>query len=157
MPPCWRGVSSGSAIEEIIPGTGAGAVHPCLCPAVASSIQRFFAVAPGNASRPSGRWVAPARRTPLIVTAKPAAAALAGAGRAGLGSGWWVPVRPLLSYWRKSDDATLCGAIIKGRDHAGRTGGKWDSSRHVLVRRWDLLHVVWWRWGSLMEKNEVQG
>lgn len=157
-PPCRRGVSSsGSAIKEIIPGTGARAVHPCSCPAVAAPIQRFLAVAPGNASRPSGRWVSPARRTPLIVAAKAAAAALAGAGRAGLGSGWRVPVRPLLSYWLKSDDATLCGAIIKGRDHAGRTGGIWDNSRHVLVRRWDLLHVVWRRLGNLLGKNEVQG
>lgn len=87
------------------------------------------------------------------MAAEPAAAALAGAGRAGLGSGWWDPVHPLLSDWRKSDDATLCGAIVKGRDHAGRTGGKWDSSRHVMVRGRDLMQVIWWRRGSLMEKK----
>lgn len=152
-PPCWRGVVSGSTVEQIVPGAGAGAVHARSCPAVASSIQWVCTVGPGNVSRPGGWRVSPASCTALIAAAKSAAAALAGARRAGLGSRWWIPVWPLLSNWWQSDDATLYGGIIEGRDHTGRTGGKWDGRRHMLVRRWDLLHVVWWRWRDLMETN----
>lgn len=150
VPRCWRRVvSSGPAVKNVIPGTGAGAVQASSCPAATMSVQWILAVAPGNASRP-GRWrVTPTCSTSLVTTAEATAAALAGARGASLGCRGWDSNRLLLSYWWKCDNASLSRAIIKGRDHTGRSRGKRDGVGHVLGRRWHLLHVVWWRWHLL--------
>ena len=60
----------------------------------------------------------------------------------------------LLLYWCKCDDTTLHWAVVKGRDHAGRAGGKRDGDGHVLGGRGDLLPVGGWRWLGLRGRRD---
>ena len=146
----WGVVCPGPAVEQVIPGTGAGMLHASSWPGVTLCVQGVLAAAPGHAPRSGGWGVTPTWYASLIAAAEATAAALARAGGASLGCRGWHSAR--LPYWWKCDDATLWWAIIKGRDHAGRAGGKWDIHGNVLGRRWHVLHVlVWgWRWLGLM-------